>query len=87
MVSRTLVSPMRQPHISPLQTKAPGPLRDGILEDHFISPSPLTRSRIRQNAGRLTRILANAATFYWQGIYEMVSSQWGRRVERGPVFG
>src|SRR5665213_1346429 len=30
------------------------------LDDHFISPSPLTRSRI----------LANAATFYWKGTYE-----------------
>ena len=32
------------------------------LDDHFVSPSPLTRSRIRQNAGASTRILANAAT-------------------------
>jgi hypothetical protein len=42
------------------------------LDDHFVSPSPLTRSRIRQNAGATTRILANAATFYWQGTYETV---------------
>ena len=45
---------------------------DLALDDHFVSPSPLTRSRIRQNAGATTRILANAATFYWQGTYETV---------------
>ena len=42
------------------------------LDDHFVSPSPRTRSRIRQNAGATTRILANAATFDWQGTYKTV---------------
>ncbi len=44
----------------------------GLLDDRFVSPLPVKGSRIRQNAGRRTRILANAATSQWRRTYEMV---------------
>ena len=43
-----------------------------ILDDRFTSSPPLVCSRIRQNAGVLPRILANAATGHWRGTCETV---------------
>ena len=42
------------------------------LDDRFTSSSPVTRSRIRQNAGEHARILANAATNEWRRTCETV---------------
>ena len=48
-----------------------GPTRRD-LDDRFRSSPPVKRSRIRQNAGGVTRILANAATNEWRRTYETV---------------
>ena len=48
------------------------PVAWSYLDDRVTSSSPVTRSRIRQNAGEYARILANAATNEWRRTCETV---------------